>query len=359
MSGGTAFGSVEGAPRVCLVSEALGLPADEGVRKFAACLLTALQGVSGAVGLAVGGGRPPPGGQAIAVGRLFLSSRLARRLRLLAPDLVVYLPPAAATLFSLWRARALAAMCPRARVVLVSLQPRPLGRLSRLLGRALRPPLAFAQAPWTMSALQSLGGVVRFLPSGVDLERFVPVSQEEKEARRRRYGLPLHAFLALHVGPVKRGRNLEALRLAAPWARPVVVASASTGGDAPLAASLVAETGAIVVEGYQERIEEIYQACDCYLFPVREPGCAIDVPLSVLEAMACNLPVIAYPYGGLPLMFVSGQGLYFLEDWQQLPLLLAEVRALPACRTRQMVSRYGWPEVARYLLAHSLGVYSL
>jgi len=349
----------ERRPLVCLVSEALGLPGDEGVRNFVASLLAALQTRAQAVGLAVGGGSSSDGIESLRAGRLFLSPRLASRLRALSPDLVVYVPSASATLFSFWRARALQAMCPAARVAMVSLQPRPLGRLSRLLGRALRPPLAFAQAPWTMSVLQSLGGVVRFLPSGVDLERFVPVSQEEKEARRRRYGLPLHAFLALHVGPVKRGRNLEALRLAAPWARPGVVASASTGGDAPLAASLVAETGAIVVEGYQERIEEIYQACDCYLFPVREPGCAIDVPLSVLEAMACNLPVIAYPYGGLPLMFVSGQGLYFLEDWQQLPLLLAEVRALPACRTRQMVSRYGWPEVARYLLAHSLGVYSL
>jgi|FaiFalDrversion2_1042247.scaffolds.fasta_scaffold00171_5 glycosyltransferase involved in cell wall biosynthesis len=349
----------ERRPLVCLVSEALGLPGDEGVRNFVASLLAALQTRAQAVGLAVGGGSSSDGIESLRAGRLFLSPRLASRLRALSPDLVVYVPSASATLFSFWRARALQAMCPAARVAMVSLQPRRLRGPARALARVLKTGLVFAQAPWTMALLQSLGCTVRFLPSGVDLGRFVPVSQEEKEALRRRLGLPVSEFLALHVGHLKPGRNLEVLRYAWPTARPVVVAAASMGRDPYLAASLAAEAGAIVLEGYRRRIEEVYQACDCYLFPVREPGCAIDAPLSVLEAMACNLPVIAYPYGGLPVMFAAGNGLHFLEDWQQLPLLLSEVRAQPVCRTREMVERYDWSEVAGYLLAHALGAYAL
>ncbi len=347
-----------GLPRVCLVSEALGLPRDEGVRQFAASLLAALQGVAWAVGLAVGRGAAPGTAEALPAGRLFLSPRLARRLRACAPDLVVYVPSAAATIFSLWRARALRLMWPRARVAMVSLQPRRLGRPSRLLARALRPDVVFAQAPWTMAGLRALGCAVRFLPAGVDLQRFVPVTPAEKEALRRRYGLPRDEFLLLHVGHAKPGRNLEALACVPEGTRLVVVAAASMGRD-PRLLAMLRGAGAIVLEGYQERIQELYQACDCYLFPVQRPGCAVDVPLSVLEAMACNLPVVTYPFGGLPLMFSGGDGLCFLDDWRRLPLALAEVRALPSPRTRQMVSHYGWPEVARYLLAHALGVYAL
>ncbi|HXG41158.1 MAG TPA: glycosyltransferase [Dehalococcoidia bacterium] len=353
-----ADGHSERRPLVCVVSEALGLPGDEGVRNFAASLLAALRAGGRAVGLAVGGGGAADGVERVPADRLFLSPWLARRLRDLSPELVVYVPTASATLFSFWRARVLQAVCPAARVAMVSLQPRRLRGPSRALARVLRPSLVFAQAPWTMRTLQAIGCTVRFLPSGVDLERFLPVSQEEKEALRRRLGLPPSEFLALHVGHVKPGRNLEALRHAWPVARPVVVAATSMGRDPYLAASLAAEAGAIVLEGYRQSVQEVYQACDCYLFPVQEPGCAIDVPLSVLEAMACNLPVITYPYGGLPLMFVPGNGLYFLEDWAQLPLLLSEARVQPS-HTREMVERYGWAEVASHLLAHALGVYAL
>lgn len=347
------------APRVCLVSEALGLPADEGVRKFAQGLLRGLQQAARTTGVAVSGLAAPPGVESVPANRAFVSRRLARRLRSLSPDLVVYVPSASGTLFSLWRGRVLKAMWPGARVALVCLQPRHLGRASRALGRALRPTVAFAQAPWTIGPLHALGCPVRFLPSGVDLERFAPVGEEEKEALRRRYGLPLDEFLLLHVGHVKPGRNLEVLVQAAPLARPVVVAGSSMGRDAVLARRLQLEAGAIVIDGYQERVQELYQACDCYLFPVEEPGNAIDAPLSVLEAMACNLPVISYPFGGLPVMFGPGPGLHFVHDWGQLPLLLHAVREGAACRTREMVGRYSWQEVARHLLAHALGVYAL
>lgn len=347
---------MERAPRVCLVSEALGLPGDEGVRQFARSLLDALHGLGPAWGLPVGHGRGGKGAMARFLARSFLDRHLAQRLRALAPDLVVYLPSAAATVFSLWRARVLRALCPGARVALIALQPRRLGLLSRLLGRALRPTVAFAQAPWTMAPLWSLGCSVRFLPSGVDVQRFRPVSPDEKERLRHRHGLPRDEFLLLHVGHLKEGRNLQALRWAVPWARPVLVAAASMGRDDALADFLVRETGAIVIDGYQPCIEELYQASDCYIFPVERPDNAIDVPLSVLEAMACDLPVLTYPYGGLPLMFQQGYGLRYVTDWRELPRLLDEAHRLETGGTRRLVLPYTWEEVARRLLAQALEV---
>jgi glycosyltransferase involved in cell wall biosynthesis len=38
---------------------------------------------------------------------------------------------------------------------------------------------------------------------------------------------------------------------------------------------------------------------DCYVFPVHSVGDAIEMPLSVLEALACGVPVVSTRFGSL------------------------------------------------------------
>ncbi len=61
--------------------------------------------------------------------------------------------------------------------------------------------------------------------------------------------------------------------------------------------------GVLLITHYLPEIVELYQAADAYVFPVppnpADPS-AIDLPLSVLEAAACNLPILATRFGALP-----------------------------------------------------------
>jgi glycosyltransferase involved in cell wall biosynthesis len=89
---------------------------------------------------------------------------------------------------------------------------------------------------------------------------------------------------------------------------------------------------------------------DCYLFPVRNDTASIDLPLSVLEAMSCNLPVITTRFGGLDEIFDEGEGLFFLDDDNQLKKNVEIVReGLVDIETRKKVMALSWEKVGRTL----------
>ena len=77
---------------------------------------------------------------------------------------------------------------------------------------------------------------------------------------------------------------------------------------------------------------------------------SIEVPLSVLEAMSCNLPVVTTKYGALPQMFTEEGGLHFIEQEADFVRLVAEVRAnQEPVSTRKQVLAYSWENIARRL----------
>ncbi len=121
------------------------------------------------------------------------------------------------------------------------------------------------------------------------------------------------------------------------------------------------EAGVIVIDKYLEAIEEIYQAADCYVFPVSSETGSIETPLSVLEAMACNLPVVSTRFGGLEDLFDSSAscaeaGLILIDDLQGLGEAIAQVSANPIARTRELGQKYSWDSIASLLLNESYEV---
>jgi len=54
-----------------------------------------------------------------------------------------------------------------------------------------------------------------------------------------------------------------------------------------------------------EKLKDIYAACDAWLFPPRKEGYG----LPILEAMACRTPVIATPAGAAPELIAQGGGM--------------------------------------------------
>jgi glycosyltransferase involved in cell wall biosynthesis len=192
----------------------------------------------------------------------------------------------------------------------------------------------------------------------VDTSRFVPVDAARKAAWRREFGLPADRYLILHVGHIVRRRGIEALvRLQAGDRQVLVVGSVNTPADRRLRRRLE-ERGVIVWTKYIPEIEKIYALSDCYAFPTRDPLAAIEIPLSVLEAISCNLPVLATPFGGLPDQFPADAWVLFENRPERWPERIAELRKSGQTQNRSKAIPLDWEKVIAQLEQKYLGLFA-
>ena len=238
--------------------------------------------------------------------------------------------------------------------VVSALHPSSLGLANSLLLRGLvrlsSPTLVLVQGSRSEAMFRELGRRVEFLPNGVSTERFVPLPEDVRRDLRNKHGLETGKYLVLHVGHLSRKRNIQLMsRLQTADTQVLIVGSTYLGEDKELSASLE-DQGCIVWRGYVPQIEQVYAIADCFVLPTSPSG-SLFMPLSVLEAMACNLPVVSTPFEGLLRYFEPGDGLIYSEE-SEIPAALERWRqgGFPAS-TRRKVEAYSWDDVVRRLEA--------
>lgn len=131
---------------------------------------------------------------------------------------------------------------------------------------------------------------------GVDTDFFVPLSEEERFRYRQKMGLDKREIVVLHVGSNAPYKNIPAVVY--------TIAHLYHGGypvrwikaGQPLSPSLhalaqslgIAERIHVEMNVDDNRLRELYQACDVILFPSVREGFG----LPVLEALACGTPAV-------------------------------------------------------------------
>jgi glycosyltransferase involved in cell wall biosynthesis len=221
---------------------------------------------------------------------------------------LVYVPYSGLTSKALLRHLALRVVAAPRLDVFVTLQSDP---VVRGLPRKLAPTVG-AFASERLRAIHRR--VVRdscVLPPTVNSERFRP-SADSRKAIREQLGLPNDKPMVLHVGHLRRSRRVEPLaELAASGAVNVVMVASTATEPEEDVETLLRDVGVLIKREFLPGIERWYQAADVYLFPVTDLQGSIEVPLTVLEAMACGTPVASAPFGGLPSFFASTESLRF------------------------------------------------
>lgn len=144
---------------------------------------------------------------------------------------------------------------------------------------------------------------IRILLPGVDTERFVP---GDKTAARLKFGIPDDSFVVLTVRRLARRMGIDLLVQAAAIARKTIPnLEVHIAGKGPMKEELVEKIVALGLQkcvkliGFvpDEDLADRYRSADVFALPtVSLEGFG----LVVLEALACNVPVIGTPVAAIP-----------------------------------------------------------
>lgn len=186
---------------------------------------------------------------------------------------------------------------------------------------------------------------VTYLKTGVDTKKFLPVSIDRQIELKKKYGFDPEKPLILHVGHLNRGRNVAELTKISNEYQVLLVVSTLTKSeqDEELRTELLSNTNIRIIDSYMPDIQEIFAMCDVYFFPVIEYGKCIDVPLSCMEAAACNKPIITTKYGEMK-AFEGKEGFYFINsfDDESINDTIKKALSLEVCTSRESVLGYDW-----------------
>ena len=180
-----------------------------------------------------------------------------------------------------------------------------------------------------MLEAQGFTNLVRWV-RGVDTEHFTPGPAEP---------LPFERPIQLYVGRIAVEKSVEEfLRLDTPGTKVVV-------GDGPQRAELERRYPNVKFLGTRqgEALVRHYRAADVFVFPSRTE----TLGLVMLEAMACGVPVAAYPVQG-PLDVVGDSGAGVLDEDLATATLAAIGMDPERCRARAL--EHSWDQSVREFL---------
>ncbi len=158
--------------------------------------------------------------------------------------------------------------------------------------------------------------IVHTFDVGINTEKFK--KNTDRTALCEKLCLPQDKTIVLHVGHCSKGRYLEEmLKLDKEKYHCVVIASGMFDDENTI--NSLKNGGIDVRFGFVKNIEDYYNCADVYFFPTKSSEFVISVPLSVMEALSCSTPVVAYSsFEKLSLIKVnSDKAVTLIEDVSQ------------------------------------------
>lgn len=182
------------------------------------------------------------------------------------------------------------------------------------------------------------------IPNGVDLDKFKPVKPNLPMELSNI--IPSNKRLLLHVGHIKTSRGLDLLASLSNMQNwHIIIVGSSRYPAEQKMLDILNKAGCTVYQAFIEDLPGLYCYADAYIFPVSDPGGCIDIPLTVLEALACNRPVISTQFEALPRFISEGNGMFYINSKEDIINCLDQISNNGEAMTRQKVLDLSWNKI--------------
>lgn len=175
---------------------------------------------------------------------------------------------------------------------------------------AISPEIA---SEWTSNGIPF--NKIHLIPNSVDTKRFRPVEPAEKKSLREKLDLSQSATIAIYTGRLVSYKGLPLLLKVWDEMRNrdenILLILAGTGGldihncekDLQDFVKTVGLEKNVLFTGAVPNVPEYLQASDLFVFPTENDA----FPSSIVEAMACGLPVVTTPVGAIKTIITDGE----------------------------------------------------
>ena len=197
---------------------------------------------------------------------------------------------------------------------------------------------------------------IALIPNGIDLQRFYVADEELRRATRARYNLQDEPVVGI-IARLSDVKGIDILIKAMPQvckAIPTVkLMIMGEGKEEALLKRLVEEHGLINTVQFIPEVADMAECLnmfDLFVMPSRQEG----LGLSVLEAQACGLPVVASRVGGL-VSIISNNETGFLVESENIEELATKIIAvLGDDLLRRKIGRQAHDRVRQEHSAHTM-----
>ncbi|MGP1907769.1 glycosyltransferase family 4 protein [Metabacillus sp. JX24] len=173
------------------------------------------------------------------------------------------------------------------------------------------------QHKFKAAAIEHIHGV------GVDVEKYSPLSSEDKEIRRQSYNYKKNDFLLFYAAEFNKNKNqkllLRAMCLLKDKLPNAKLLLAGEGNLLEECKQFAAENGILEMVdflGFRKDIADILPMCDVGVASSLREG----LPVNIMEAMACGLPIIATENRGHRELVENGVNGFIISDQNEFSL---------------------------------------
>jgi glycosyltransferase involved in cell wall biosynthesis len=183
---------------------------------------------------------------------------------------------------------------------------------------------------------------IRVIRYGVDLEKFHPNGRDLAQAKRQELGVAADAIVIGIFGRLETPKGhrffIEAFPEVVkryPQVRAIFVGDGALRQELETAVRQLGISEYVKFLGFRDDVNEILNTVDLFVMPSISEG----LPNAVLEAMACEKPVIASAVGGIPEVVHHGENGYLTPP--------GDARALREILLQCLADRRHWQKLAR------------